>query len=101
MKAKVDTGAKTSALHATNIESFGTKAKPRARFAVHPDPNNDKLEIICSTDVIGQKEVTSSNGESELRYVVRSHVQFGERAWPIDLTLTNRKNMAYRMLLGR
>ena len=101
MKAKVDTGAKTSALHATNIESFGTKAKQKVRFIVHPDPSNDKTEVICSADVIGQKEVTSSNGESELRYVIRAHVQFGERAWPIDITLTDRKNMAYRMLLGR
>ncbi|WGI20671.1 30S ribosomal protein S6--L-glutamate ligase [Amylibacter sp. IMCC11727] len=101
MKAKVDTGAKTSALHATNIESFGTKAKQRVRFVVHPDPSNDKTEVICSADVVGQKEVTSSNGESELRYVIRTHVQFGERAWPIDITLTDRKNMAYRMLLGR
>lgn len=68
---------------------------------MHPDPANEKLEVICSADVVGRKEVTSSNGESELRYVVRSHVQFGEHAWPIDITLTDRKNMAFRMLLGR
>ncbi|GHA42834.1 alpha-L-glutamate ligase [Amylibacter ulvae] len=101
LKAKIDTGARTSALHAFNIEPFGTASKPRVRFVIQPIPGRDDLEVICSADVIDRRDVTSSNGESELRYVVRTNMQIGDHKRPIEITLTDRANMAYRMLLGR
>ena len=101
IKAKVDTGARTSALHAVAIEPFGTEAKPQVRFIMHPDPSDPSVEVICSAKVIDRRNVTSSNGSTELRYVIRSNVHIGGKKWPIDISLTNRETMGYRMLLGR
>jgi len=101
IKAKIDTGAKTSALHAFDIEQFGPATKPKVRFAIQPIPGNRDLTIPCSAVVTDRREVTSSNGETELRYVIETTVRFGERMWPIAVTLTDRDTMAYRMLLGR
>jgi len=101
LKAKVDTGARTSALHASVIEPFGPPEAPQVRFLVHPDPDNPGLEITCSAPVIDRRNVTSSNGETELRFVIRTDLQIGDATWPVEVTLTNRDQMAYRMLLGR
>ena len=101
IRAKVDTGARTSALHASVIEPFGPADKPRVRFLIQPDPSNPSLDITCSARVVDRRNVTSSNGETELRYVISTDVVIGEKTWPIEITLTNRENMAYRMLLGR
>ncbi len=101
VKAKVDTGAKTSALHASIIEPFGPMDNPRVRFLIQPDPSNRSLDVTCSAKVVDQRNVTSSNGETELRYVISTDVVMGDRSWPIEVTLTNRESMAYRMLLGR
>lgn len=99
--AKVDTGAKTSALHAAAIEPFGPANNPQVRFLLHPNPGDDDLEVTCSAKVVDRRQVTSSNGEMELRYVIETPVTIGGRRWPIQITLTNRETMAYRMLLGR
>ncbi|MCW9044233.1 MAG: 30S ribosomal protein S6--L-glutamate ligase [Pseudopelagicola sp.] len=101
MRAKVDTGARTSSLHATEIEPFGTKDRPRVRFTVHPIPGNDDLLIPCSAEIKDRREITSSNGESEMRYVIESTLSVGGESWPIELTLTDRRGMALHMLLGR
>ena len=101
IKAKVDTGAKTSALHASIIEPFGPIDNPRVRFLIQPDPTNPSLDVTCSAKVVAQRNVTSSNGETELRYVITTDLQIGPKLWPVEITLTNRENMAYRMLLGR
>ncbi|MBD3678169.1 MAG: 30S ribosomal protein S6--L-glutamate ligase [Rhodobacteraceae bacterium] len=101
LKAKVDTGARTSALHASEIEPFGPASRPRVRFLVHPVPGRTDVAIPCSAEVTDRREVTSSNGESEWRYVITSEIEIGGRRWPIELTLTDRGSMAYRMLLGR
>lgn len=101
IKAKIDTGARTSALHAVAIEPFGTEAKPQVRFIMHPDPADPTIEVVCSAKVIDRRNITSSNGSTELRYVIRSNVQIGGKSWPIDISLTNRETMGYRMLLGR
>ena len=101
IKAKVDTGARTSALHASAIEPFGPTNKPRVRFLIQPDPANPSLDVTCSANVVDRRNVTSSNGETELRYVISTEVVMGDRKWPIEITLTNRENMMYRMLLGR
>ncbi len=101
IKAKVDTGARTSALHAVAIEPFGTEDNPQVRFIMHPDPADPGIEVICSAKVISRRVVTSSNGETESRYVIGSNISIGGQIWPIELTLTNRETMVYRMLLGR
>lgn len=101
IKVKVDTGARTSALHAHLIEPFGPVDAPLVRFAVHPIAGRTDVEVTCSAPIIDRREVTSSNGERETRYVIRTNVRMGPRTWPIEVTLTNRETMAYRMLLGR
>lgn len=101
LKVKVDTGARTSSLHAFDIETFGPATAPKVRFAVHPIPGRDDLVIPCSADVVDRRTVTSSNGESEDRYVIASTLVVGGEAWPIELTLTNRLGMTSHMLLGR
>lgn len=101
IKAKVDTGAKTSALHAVEIEPFGPSDNPQVRFLIQPDPKNPNLELTCSARVVDRRDVTSSNGETELRYVIETQARIGEKSWPIQISLTNRENMAYRMLIGR
>jgi len=101
IKAKVDTGAKTSALHASLIETFGPREAPMARFVVHPVPGREDIAVTCSCPIVGRREVTSSNGDRENRLVIAANLQIGGRAWPIEATLTNRAAMSYRMLLGR
>ena len=101
LKAKVDTGARTSALHAFDIETFGSAAKPKVRFTVHPIPGRDDLVIPCSAPIVDRREVASSNGEKELRYVIESTLEVDGQSWPIEITLTNRSSMTSRMLLGR
>lgn len=101
IRAKVDTGARTSALHAYDIEPFGPANAPHVRFTVHPIPGREDVAIPCSAEVIDRREVTSSNGETESRFVIRSDLAIGGRRWPVEVTLTDRGAMAYRMLIGR
>ncbi|WP_371036894.1 30S ribosomal protein S6--L-glutamate ligase [Rhodosalinus sp. FB01] len=101
LRAKVDTGARTSALHAFDIETFGPVSKPRVRFTVHPIPGREDLVIPCSAEIVDRRTVTSSNGESESRFVISSTLRVADQSWRIELTLTNRATMASRMLLGR
>lgn len=101
VKAKIDTGARTSALHASEIELFGSASAPMVRFVVHPHPSRPALAVACSAPVIGRRDVTSSNGDSESRFVISTTIRIGARSWPIEVTLTNRETMSYRMLLGR
>ncbi len=101
IKAKVDTGARTSALHAYFVEPVGTKRHPRVRFGVHPIPRRADVEIVCTAPVVDQRDVTSSNGDREKRYVISTPIRIGDRQWEIEVTLTNRDAMSYRMLLGR
>jgi len=99
--AKVDTGAKTSSLHAFMIEPYGREGARRVRFGIHPIPERPDIQIYCSGELIDQREITSSNGESEWRYVIRTPIRIGDEEWPIEISLTNRESMQYRMLIGR
>ena len=101
IKAKVDTGARTSALHAVAVEPFGSERNPQVRFIMHPNPDDPNTEVVCSAKVIGRRMVVSSNGESESRFVIESPLSIDGETWPIHITLTNRETMGYRMLLGR
>lgn len=101
IKAKIDTGATTSSLHAMYVEPYKSKGGKRVRFAVKPLPDKPDMILSCSAKVVDEREVTSSNGEVELRYVIETSVKVGGQKWPIEITLSNRENMQYRMLLGR
>ncbi|MCC7251229.1 RimK/LysX family protein [Hyphomicrobium sp.] len=101
IKAKVDTGARTSALHAESIETFGPDSAPRARFLVRPLLEEPELAVWCEADLVGARDVTCSSGERECRCIISTTLRVGGRAWPIELGLTNREGLAHRMLLGR
>jgi ribosomal protein S6--L-glutamate ligase len=101
LRAKTDTGAKTSALHARAIEPFGPIEKPRVRFLVQPWPERPDVELVCAAPFLGLKEVTSSNGETELRHFISTRIRIGGREWETTLSLADRSRMRYRMLLGR
>jgi len=101
IKAKIDTGARTSALHAFRVESFGPEDNPRVRFWVHPVEGRDDIEVKCTAKVLERRQVVSSNGRSELRYIINTPIRIGEREWPIEISLSNRETMTHRMLIGR
>lgn len=101
IRAKVDTGAQTSSLHAFAIHRIDGRGEPRVRFGVHPLPEQPDVELLCEAPLIGERPITSSNGETELRYVINATLSVGGRQWPIEISLTNRERMTFRMLLGR
>lgn len=101
IKGKIDTGAKTSALHAFNIESFYLEDVEYVKFKIHPLQKNKKLERTCFARVVDRRMVSDSSGKKEKRFVIKSDVKIGSKIIRIDLTLTNRDSMAFRMLLGR
>jgi hypothetical protein len=98
LKVKVDTGARTSALHAFGIERL---AGGRVRFRVHPDQNHDVDEVVAEAELVDERVVRTSGGHSELRPVVRTQVTMSELEFPVELTLSNRAMLGFRMLLGR
>jgi ribosomal protein S6--L-glutamate ligase len=99
--AKIDTGAKTSALHAIDIETFGPIERPKVRFGVKPIDDNEDLVIYCTAPIIDRRYVTSSNGESGFRTIIQTELGIGDETWPIEVSLTNRENLQHRMLIGR
>lgn len=101
IKAKVDTGARTSALHAFKITPFSLDNAPYVRFFVHPLQRRKTPEVECTALIVDERQVTNSGGKASQRYVIRTMLWLGEECWPIELTLTNRDEMGFRMLLGR
>lgn len=102
IKAKVDTGARTSALHAVDIEHFREAGREKVRFLVHPRHRSDDLEVICTADVVDRRGVRSSIGHRQHRVVIQTTLTLSpELVWPIELTLTSRSDMRFRMLIGR
>ena len=101
IRARVDSGAKTSSIHAFNIQSFSRNGQRWVSFEVHPIQNDRKTTIRCESPVVDRRYVRSSSGTSEKRYVISAPLQVGGDIWEIELTLSNRDSMGYRMLLGR
>ena len=101
IKAKVDTGARTSALHAYKIELFEREGIPYVRFQLHPVQRRRHPLVQCEAPVAGKRRVRNSGGEVENRFVIVTTMAIGGRAFPIELTLTNRDQMGFRMLIGR
>ena len=101
IKAKVDTGARTSALHAFKLRPFIENDTQRIEFYIHPLQRNEKTVVVCIADVVDKRIVTDSGGHQEERWVIKTTLVIGPYSWPIEITLTARDNMKFRMLLGR
>lgn len=101
IKAKVDTGARTSAIHAFRIRPFERDDEAWVSFELHPLQRDSADPIACEARVVDRRRIRSSNGRTEWRYVIRTPLEIGGRRWPIELTLAKRDEMGFRMLLGR
>jgi hypothetical protein len=101
IKVKVDSGAKTSALHAFYTDKYKLDSVDMVKFRIHPIQKNYSFEVECHAPVLDYREVSDSGGHKEMRYVIESNLCIGDHSWPIELTLTNRDTMRFRMLLGR
>ena len=101
VKAKIDTGARTSALHAFFLEPFEENGKKKVRFQIHPLQKRTDIELTCVADVVDQRMVSDSGGHSEMRYVIKTRIVIGSSEIDAEITLTDRDTMQFRMLLGR
>jgi hypothetical protein len=101
LTAKIDTGALTSTLDAENIEPFTEGGVAKVRFVFHPVPERPDPALLRCAEIVDRRTVTDSGMHRELRYVIRTCIAMGADAWPIELTLANRRGMRFRLLLGR
>ena len=101
IKAKIDTGARTSALHAHRIERYRLGGAPWVRFWLHPLQKCAAPDLVCDAAIVDQRRVSDSGGHQEQRLVIATQVEIGGQCWAIEMTLTNRETMLFRMLLGR
>lgn len=101
IKAKIDTGARSSSLHAFHLEKFQRQEKQMVRFQVHPYQRDSHRTVTAEAELFDWREVRNSGGYTQLRPVIQTIVELGGKEWLIELTLTNRDVMGFRMLLGR
>jgi len=101
IKAKIDTGARTSSLHAFDVRSFTDRGAPHVSFVVCPLQRRRRPAIQCVAEIHDERIVMSSSGHRQRRHVIRIEIDLAGVAWPIELTLANRDSLGFRMLLGR
>lgn len=101
IKAKVDTGAKTSALHAVHMGLFAKNNLKMVRFFINPIQRDNVFHMECVAPLKDCRQITNSGGNKEWRYIIETPIAIGKRKWPIEVALTNRHMMHFRMLLGR
>jgi len=101
LQAKVDTGARTSSLHAFDIQPFELDGVPWIRFTVHPRRRRQDLDLHCQAPILERRQVTNSGGQHSQRWVILTRLCLGETEWSIELNLNDRSTLGYRMLLGR
>lgn len=101
IKAKIDTGARTSAVHAFDIRPFTKKGVPWVSFVLRPRQRAREPSVECTAPVVDERRIRSSNGQQELRYVIETEARVGDVSWPIELSLADRDELGFRMLLGR
>jgi hypothetical protein len=101
IKAKIDTGAKTSAIHVFHLRTAEVDGKLHAEFFLHPEQNQSLPEVFCRAPVASKRAIRSSNGAVQERFIVKTHLRLGERTFMIDLSLASRDEMGFRLLLGR
>ena len=101
IKAKIDSGARTSSVHSFGTRRFSERGEPWVEFLLHPIQRVNLPEIACVAPIKDERWVRSSNGETEKRIVVETLARLGAVDWPIELTLADRDVMGFRMLLGR
>ena len=101
LRAKVDTGARTSCLHTFDLDAYDGESGRRVRFCIRPSRKRSDWVIECDAPLLDERIVTDSGGHREMRFVIETGVWIGAHCWPIEMTLTNRDTMRFRMLLGR
>ena len=97
--AKIDTGARTSSLHATVLEEFERDGEKYVRFAV--DFPQQKVRQVCEAVHVDIRGITSSNGETQYRYVIKTPLKIGDEKFRAEISLANRSDMKFPMLIGR
>jgi hypothetical protein len=101
IKAKIDTGARTSSIHAFDVQSFTERGAPHVSFSVCPEQHRRHPEVSCVAEILDERLVKSSTGHLQHRYVIEVEIDLGGLIWPIELTLAKRDSMGFRMLIGR
>jgi len=101
IKAKLDTGARTSAIHANHITPFEKDDEEWVRFSLNPYQRDTAHEVVCAAAVLDQRRIRSSNGHVSRRYTIKTPLVIAGFQWDIELTLVSRDEMGFRLLLGR
>lgn len=101
VKAKIDTGARTSALHASDITPFEKDGQRMVAFDIHPRPGSIEPAVSCVAPLIAYRRIRNSGGQDTFRYIIKTSIDIGNQIWPIEISLTRRDRLQLRMLLGR
>ncbi|WP_372748480.1 ATP-dependent zinc protease [Litorivivens sp.] len=101
IKAKIDTGARSSSIHAFDIEPFEKDGEQWVRFAIHPQQHSDDEVVQCEAPIKDYRSITDSGGHKTMRYIIETPFKIGNDTFLAELSLFNRSNMLFRMLVGR